>query len=120
SGLGVVGLDLDRLFQRLRRNQLLDRGAAGLETLLGVLGGFDRDGLPALGEGGQALEAGIHEFLAELAGVFERLRHGTSFYRRWGMRRCCAMQLKYCAMHKKSIACDARVAETRPHRPATS
>ena len=52
---------------------------------------------------GQALEAGIHEFLAELAGVFKRLRHDGDSFVDGVAHGQCALQPKYCAMHKKSI-----------------
>src|SRR5687768_13683648 len=40
GGLDVVRLDLDRLVERLDAGELLDRGRAGLERLLGVVGGL--------------------------------------------------------------------------------
>src|SRR5262249_20101662 len=66
GALGVVGLHLDRLFERLRANEFLGRGGALLEHLLGVIGDLDRDRLQALGKRAERLQRRIHIVLTEL------------------------------------------------------
>src|SRR5215213_644794 len=64
--LDEVGLDLDRLVERLGADELLERGGRLLEGLLGVIGGLDRDRLGALGDDAEALQSGVGVVLAEL------------------------------------------------------
>src|SRR5215204_4927670 len=64
--LDEVGLDLDRLVERLGADELLDRRGRLLERLLGVIGGLDRDRLGALGDDAEALQSGVGVVLAEL------------------------------------------------------
>src|SRR5215470_5127941 len=58
-GLHVVGLHLDRLFQRLGAHQPLDRSRAILEGLLRVVGHFGRNGLQALGGDAKRTQRGL-------------------------------------------------------------
>src|SRR5215218_3145671 len=64
--LDEVGLDLDRLVERLRADELLERGSRLLEGLLGVICGLDRDRLGSLGDDAEALQSGVGIVLAEL------------------------------------------------------
>src|SRR5207244_4690528 len=73
--LGVVGLALDGLLDRLGREQLLEGGAAGLEALLGVFAGFGGDRLRTLGERGKALQPGVGKLLAVFGEVLICLGH---------------------------------------------
>src|SRR5688572_15253327 len=59
GALGEARLDLDRLLERLGREQLLDRGRALLERPLGVVGHLGGDGLPALAPLAEHLHGGV-------------------------------------------------------------
>src|SRR5215467_5750577 len=64
--LGVIGLHLDRLFERLRADEFLGRSGALLEYLLGVVGDLDRDRLQTLRKRAERLQRRIHVVLTEL------------------------------------------------------
>ena len=56
GGLGVVGLDLDRLVERLGADELLDDGCIRFESLLRIIGRLSRDRLDVLRRRAEALE----------------------------------------------------------------
>jgi len=73
--LGVVALHLDRLFQRLRADELLARRRALLEHFLRVVRDLDRDRLHALRQHAERLHRRIHIVLAELLHLVDVLDH---------------------------------------------
>src|SRR6478609_1137026 len=77
-GLDVVGLDLERLVEGLHAGELLERGGASLEGLLGVVGCLDGDRLHALGGGAESLQSGIDVLFGSLLDGVELLDHGSS------------------------------------------
>src|SRR5581483_3820840 len=84
GALGEAALDLDRLLERLGRQQLLEGGGALLEGALGVVGQLGGDGLPALVPLAEQLHSRVHVLLAELLKLIEVHRHGL--HRRHGRR----------------------------------
>src|SRR5262245_17067338 len=66
GALGIVGLHLDRLFERLRANEFLGRGGALLEHLLGIVRDLDRDRLQTLRKRAERPQRRIHIVLTQL------------------------------------------------------
>src|SRR5450759_2272425 len=73
GGLGVFGLHLDRLLERLDAEQLFQRRGAVFESLLRVVGDLDRDGLSALRQHAHRLQRDIDALFPDLLEVVEIL-----------------------------------------------
>src|SRR5215475_11827041 len=75
GALGVVGLHLDRLFERLRANEFLGRGGALLEHLLGIVRDLVRDRLQSLRKRAKRLQRRIHVVLTQLLDLVDIPNH---------------------------------------------
>src|SRR4249919_3928236 len=75
GGLGVLGLNLDRLVERLHAEKLLERGAAVLERLLRIVRNLDCNRLGAFRKRTQGFKGHVHIVFADLLEVVEILDH---------------------------------------------
>ena len=78
-GLGVFGLQLDGLLDRLDAEQLLESGGALYKLLIRIVRDFDGDRLGALGNSANRLHGEIDILFADLLEVLEILDHSVSF-----------------------------------------